>query len=225
MRDEIGRIFHAATVPLIIVLDIFYFIKLFQVLSVRTDLLYKHFLGLGLQFFTVWSQVALQLYFFVAFLYDIIEPGEDLLVKQLKRAIHVFKSVFFTSVVVPASAVNLIEDTRVFQDLVPSWMDHSLHTNVIFFTLAELLLCYRPYPRSSALGRMRSTVIVLGYTSWVTFAVLIGSSWPYPFLKQMTVLQRLCFLLGNCVLAAYSYSAGHYINSAAWKHRTTVVEK
>jgi FAR-17a/AIG1-like protein. len=61
---------------------------------------------------------------------------------------------------------NLIDDTRVFHEHVPWWMDHTLHTTVIFLALAELLLCYRPYPRSPAIGRLRSTVVVLGYTSW-----------------------------------------------------------
>jgi hypothetical protein len=60
----------------------------------------------------------------------------------------------------------LIEDTRVLQDHVPPWMDHSLHSAVLLFMLAELLLSHRPYPRWSALGKMRSTVVVLAYTSW-----------------------------------------------------------
>ena len=60
----------------------------------------------------------------------------------------------------------LIEDTHVLQDHVPSWMNHSLHTAVLFFTLAELLLTYRRYPRWTAPGRLMSAVVVLGYTSW-----------------------------------------------------------
>jgi hypothetical protein len=60
----------------------------------------------------------------------------------------------------------LIEDTQVLQDHVPCWMNHSLHTNVLVFTLAELFLSYRSFPRWAALGRMRSTVVVLAYTSW-----------------------------------------------------------
>ena len=60
----------------------------------------------------------------------------------------------------------LIEDTQVLQDYVPSWMNHSLHTAVLFFTLAELLLTYRRYPRRTAPGRLMSAVVVLAYTSW-----------------------------------------------------------
>lgn len=60
----------------------------------------------------------------------------------------------------------LIEDTHVFEDFVPSWMNHSLHSHVLVFTLAELLLSCRTYPRWTALGRLRSTVVVLAYASW-----------------------------------------------------------
>jgi hypothetical protein len=60
----------------------------------------------------------------------------------------------------------LIEDTHVLQDFVPSWMNHSLHSYVLVFTLAELLLSCKTYPRWAALGRLRSTVVVLAYASW-----------------------------------------------------------
>jgi hypothetical protein len=68
----------------------------------------------------------------------------------------------------------LIEDTHVLQDFVPGWMDHSLHSCVLVFTLAELLLSYRPYPRWATLGRLRSTVVVLAYASWWVCAL----RWP-----------------------------------------------
>ena len=60
----------------------------------------------------------------------------------------------------------LIEDTQVLQDYVPSWMNHSLHTTVLLFTLAELLLTYRRYPQWTAPGKLMSTIVVLAYTSW-----------------------------------------------------------
>jgi hypothetical protein len=60
----------------------------------------------------------------------------------------------------------LIEDTNVLDDFVPIWMDHSLHSSLVVFTLAELLLSCRTYPRWTALGRLRSTVVVLAYASW-----------------------------------------------------------
>jgi hypothetical protein len=60
----------------------------------------------------------------------------------------------------------LIEDTQVLQDHVPSWMNHSLHTCVLLFTLTELLLTHRRYPRWAALGKVMSAVVVLGYTAW-----------------------------------------------------------
>jgi hypothetical protein len=60
----------------------------------------------------------------------------------------------------------LIEDTHVLQDFVPSWMNHSLHSYVLVFTVAELLLSCKTYPRWAALGRLRSTVVVLAYASW-----------------------------------------------------------
>jgi hypothetical protein len=42
----------------------------------------------------------------VAFGYDVIEPSNDVVTKLLKKALRVFKAVFFTSVVVPTAVVS-----------------------------------------------------------------------------------------------------------------------
>ncbi|XP_069692278.1 androgen-induced gene 1 protein-like isoform X2 [Periplaneta americana] len=202
-----ARWFHAAAAPYLVCMDVVYALK-----------------------------VALQVYFFLAFGYDVIEPVDYVFVKQLKRVLRVFKAVFFSSVVIPTSilvSVNywvldslldpaLLEDTHVLQDYVPRWIDHNLHTSVLLFSLAELLLCYRPYPRWASLGQVRSTVVVLAYTSWVILAVLIGSAWPYTFLKYMTMTEKLGYLMANCALAAWSYSLGEYINTIIWGKRNLI---
>ncbi|XP_023714275.1 androgen-dependent TFPI-regulating protein-like isoform X2 [Cryptotermes secundus] len=211
-------------------MDVLYALKLLEVLSARTDLLWAHYRGLGLQFFTVWSQVAQQGYFFVAFAYDVIEPSNNVFTKRLKKLLRIFKAVFFTSVVVPTAvlvsvnfwALNslfdpaLIDDTHAYEDFVPSWMNHSLHSYVLVFALAELLLSCRTYPGWTALGRLRSTVVVLAYASWVALTVLVGSAWPYPYLRLMSIPQLLAYLVANCGLAAWAYSLGEYINTAVW---------
>jgi hypothetical protein len=50
----------------------------------------------------------------------------------------------------------------------------------------------------------------------VTLAVLAGSAWPYPYMRLMSVTQRLVYLVANCALAAWSYSLAESINSAVW---------
>jgi hypothetical protein len=57
MQLGAARWFHAATLIYLLSMDILYALKLLEVLSARTDLLWAHYRGLGLQFFTVWSQV------------------------------------------------------------------------------------------------------------------------------------------------------------------------
>jgi hypothetical protein len=51
-------------------------------------------------------QIAQQAYFFVAFGYDVIEPTNSLMMKQVKKSLRVFKNVFFTAVVVPTAVVS-----------------------------------------------------------------------------------------------------------------------
>jgi hypothetical protein len=60
----------------------------------------------------------------------------------------------------------LIEDTHVLQDYVPSWMNHSLHSYMLVFTAAELVLSPRHYPPWMAVGRLMSAAVVLAYASW-----------------------------------------------------------
>jgi len=50
--------FHATTALYLLSMDLLYALKLIEVLIVRTDLLWAHYRGLGIQFFTVWSQVS-----------------------------------------------------------------------------------------------------------------------------------------------------------------------
>jgi hypothetical protein len=50
--------FHAATVVYLLSMDLLYALKLVELFSIRTDLLWTHYRGLGLQFFTVWAQVS-----------------------------------------------------------------------------------------------------------------------------------------------------------------------
>jgi hypothetical protein len=56
----------------------------------------------------------------------------------------------------------------------------------------------------------------------VTLAVLVGSAWPYPYMRLMTVAQRLAYLVANCALAASSYSLGQSINIAIWGETLTL---
>lgn len=46
--------------------------------------------------------------------------------------------------------------------------------------------------------------------------MLVGSAWPYPYLRLMNVPQRLAYLVMNCALAAWSYSLGESVNTAIW---------
>jgi hypothetical protein len=50
--------------------------------------------------------------------------------------------------------------------------------------------------------------------------VLVGSAWPYPYMRLMSVTQRLGYLVANCALAAWSYSLGKKMNSAIWGETT-----
>ena len=50
----------------------------------------------------------------------------------------------------------------------------------------------------------------------VALIVLVGSAWPYPYLRLMSIPQLLAYLVANCGLAAWAYSLGEYINTAAW---------
>jgi hypothetical protein len=58
MRHAAAQLFHATIALYLLCMDLLYALKLIEVLMVRTDLLWAHYRGLGLQFFTVWSQVS-----------------------------------------------------------------------------------------------------------------------------------------------------------------------
>jgi hypothetical protein len=58
MRHAAAQMFHTTTALHLLSMDLLYALKIVEVLVVRTDLLWAHYRGLGIHFFTVWSQVS-----------------------------------------------------------------------------------------------------------------------------------------------------------------------
>jgi hypothetical protein len=85
-----ARWFHAASVLYLLSMDVLYALKLLEVLSARTDLLWAHYRGLGLQFFTVWSQVS----FFVRICHPLRPVFWDVTPCSLVDSYQYFREIF-----------------------------------------------------------------------------------------------------------------------------------
>ncbi|XP_069692487.1 androgen-induced gene 1 protein-like [Periplaneta americana] len=232
MKGKAPRLYHVAAAVYLLWLDRHLVALVLDILTTRQDIVKAHWVGLGLQFFTVWSQIAQQIFSFSILAEDVIVVGGIAVKKRTKNKLHNFNSWLHTCVVFPAAIVvavnfwtmysfledNLIEDMAVMKH-VPLWMNHSLHTVILVLPLFEMSLSYRPYP-----DRMRGLLAVLGvilcYCSWVVFARVVGGRWPYPFMSILPARHIFCYWVGNFLLAAVSYLLGDFVNYLIWGNQT-----
>ncbi|XP_054268699.1 androgen-induced gene 1 protein-like isoform X2 [Macrosteles quadrilineatus] len=174
------------------------------------------------KFLTFWDAVMQSLYFIICTFIDLFisEPSHSSLVK-VKDFIHsslAFPVAMFVGVTfwgLYAVDRELVLPSKL-DPYFPTWLNHIMHTNIMFFTLLELLLTYRKYPsRSKALTAL--IVFQLTYISWMHYVHYQSGFWVYNVFNVLNLPQRAAFIVGCVLLACGFYFLGEKINSVVWE--------
>ncbi|WAR17127.1 AIG1-like protein [Mya arenaria] len=116
-------------------------------------------------------------------------------------------------------------------ELIPQWLNHTMHSTVLPFLLIEKIVVYHEYPT-----RRRGMSILLAfallYLCWscityagsitnagiscITYAAYYANIWVYPVLAVMEVHQRAIFIGILCVFFLTIYMVGESLNKAIW---------
>ncbi|KAJ8945232.1 hypothetical protein NQ318_011213 [Aromia moschata] len=154
IRNIIGPVFHVA-VCMHHIYTIFYSNKE-KDFSKATDqrvVLLEQFAPL---FFTSWNMIIQTIYFLLAMFYDILHIFS--LSKGLEEKLMLYKGYIFTSLVFPCSmfvstmfwGVYSINRDWVlpesFDEFVPDWLNHCLHTNIVVVLVIEVLIVNQLLP-------------------------------------------------------------------------------
>lgn len=180
---------------------------------------------LSLRFLTNWTFTLQNLYFFLC-------VGEDILnlfsgYQKFKGTLFKVKNYVFTVLVAPMSvfvtvafwSMWLIDRELIFPEaldqVLPSWVNHSLHTTTSLFVLGEIYLSYHPYPKFEH--------AVMGITAYLGAYVicLIGTYvhtgiWLYPIFRTMSWNLRIVFVIVMYILAIFIYITEKLLTSYLW---------
>jgi len=99
--------------------------------------------------------------------------------------------------------------------IIPSWVNHVMHTAPLPFILIDsLLICHKYPPR---LAGIRS---VFGYGMLYIFSIVVWffveDEWVYPILDVFDNFQRALFFVGAAVLMIVLYLLGDFFNATIW---------
>nr|CAD7401264.1 unnamed protein product [Timema poppensis] len=97
----------------------------------------------------------------------------------------------------------------------PSWLNHVMHTNIMMFTVLEMITSFRVYPRrSKGLGGL--TIFMAVYLAWTHVIYYNSGQWVYPVLEVLNLWQRTVFFLALLLFSSLLYLAGEFLNNYIW---------
>lgn len=181
--------------------------------------------GGKLKFLTFWNAILQSVYFTICLLNDIVGSNE-ISIKQ-KPLICKIKDYMYATLAFPVAMfvgvtfwiLMAIDRELVFpkalDEFFPSWLNHVMHTNIVIFTLLEMITSFRVYPKRSK-GFTGLFVFTAIYFIWVHVIFAKSGAWVYPVLEILNWWQRIIFFLLCLSLQVGLYIVGETLNEAKW---------
>ncbi|KAL1494167.1 hypothetical protein ABEB36_009811 [Hypothenemus hampei] len=181
-----------------------------------------------LKFLTYWDALLQSVFFTICFLNDIFGSNETF--PKEKPFIRRIKDIALPALAFPLSmfvgltfwGLYAVDRELIFPKIIdqffPAWLNHLMHTNIMIFTLLELLTSYRKYP-SRKVGLSILLIFMLTYLGWIHYIHSYTNKWVYPILELLNLPARILFFVLNFVVAVLVYLLGEKINALWWEKR------
>ncbi|KAK5649520.1 hypothetical protein RI129_000549 [Pyrocoelia pectoralis] len=178
-----------------------------------------------LNFLTIWNLFLQTAFFTICLLNDFIGTNE--VNPKTKPLIRKIRDIILATLAFPSSLIVVVSfwliytvDTGLlipkgFEVFLPTWINHMMHTNVIFFVLIQMYISYHEYP-SRVVGVSILTTFILSYLAWIHINYASSGRWPYPILEVLNLpLRSLLFaaLFGSALLW---FILGEKLNRILW---------
>lgn len=99
--------------------------------------------------------------------------------------------------------------------IIPAWLNHMWHTNILVFLVIERLFIYHKYPsRFSGLSALFGFAVV--YQLWMFWIAHYANLWVYPVLQVLHWTERVLFLVTCWLLMFACYFVGELLTSVLW---------
>nr|CAD7261521.1 unnamed protein product [Timema shepardi] len=165
------------------------------------------------------------LYFAIALLNDVAGSNEvtnkegptirkikDYLLAAIAFPIAMFVGVTFWSLM---AIDRELVFPKALDEFFPSWLNHVMHTNIMMFTVLEMITSFRVYPRRSK-GLAGLTIFMGVYLAWTHVIYYNSGQWVYPVLEVLNLWQRTVFFLTLLLFSSLLYLAGEFLNNYIW---------
>lgn len=182
------------------------------------------------KFLTFWDAILQSIYFIICVYIDFfVETGSRPFIVKLRDYVHptlAFPVGMFVGVTF--WGLYAVDRELVLPNLLdkyfPTWLNHIMHTNIMFFALLELVLTYRKYP-SRTKGLTGLVLFQLTYMAWMHIVYFKSGQWVYNVFNVLNIPQRIAFLSFSVGLGCVFYFIGEKLNSFIWGKRIRVQPK
>ncbi|XP_071482255.1 androgen-induced gene 1 protein-like [Diadema antillarum] len=179
--------------------------------------------GKDLKFLTIWSMLFQIFYFFICCVTDLIMTSGSR--SPIGRRLLAFRDWFLCSLAFPIGALVVVMFWAIFavdrelifpkkqEAVYPSWINHAMHTNLLFILLIEMYLVKHNQPRRKT-GILSSLFVGLVYIIWLMFLGFNKGIWVYPVLEVLNGIQFVLFFVVAFALFVTAYFVGERCNLA-----------
>ncbi|ELU18491.1 hypothetical protein CAPTEDRAFT_168148 [Capitella teleta] len=177
---------------------------------------------------TFWNQILQTVYFGYSILNDLFGSNLDPSDNQNNRSsLQKFRDAVSASVVFPIGtfvviafwALYAVDRELVFPKaldaIIPTWLNHIMHSTVIVFLLFEKFFIYIDHPSRSK-GLMGTVLFASIYQAWILWIAFYADIWVYPVLQVLGLAGRAAFIGGCWLTLMPIYLLGERITYAIW---------
>ncbi|XP_066994686.2 androgen-dependent TFPI-regulating protein isoform X2 [Anabrus simplex] len=110
-------------------------------------------------------------------------------------------------------------------NVIPAWVNHAIHTNIIITAVMELATTFHRYPRARNRAIMGITLYIIAYGVCYFSTYFIHGTWLYPVYEVMNWTQRIIFTVFVYLLTVGFYFFGEGLTTKIWENEIQTISR
>ncbi|KAM9444636.1 androgen dependent TFPI regulating protein 1 isoform 1-T1 [Clarias gariepinus] len=104
---------------------------------------------------------------------------------------------------------------KVLDDIIPTWLNHAMHTVILPLLLVQMFLQHHKHPSRST-GILTLALFVALYLAWVLWVHHVSGIWVYPIMAHLSPVGLVVFLGVSSLSMAPLYLLGEKLSRVVW---------
>ncbi|XP_004620022.2 androgen-dependent TFPI-regulating protein [Sorex araneus] len=173
------------------------------------------------------------IFYGIAFLEDVLKGVKG---KKDITFVTALRNQLFATLVFPISTFVFLTFWIIFlydreliypkdlDNVFPVWLNHSMHTLILPFSLVEIFQRQHAYP-SKKIGLSLLSVVCLSYMGRITWLYTKTGTWVYPMLSKLSSVRIAAFFFLSYIIIIGIYVFGEKLNFWKWGEVTQPKKK